>query len=194
MIHSFSAPLLKHLYVYVNTEFTHKDPIGFIPAVWFGLRANPGCIWGCHVLFENGACYRNVPIHALRFGAKGGIKGILQNWTPKEAQKWDCYGSDFSLVNYTYLEPLECVCRIGSDIFPGGEYLFTVVPCGDGYSEEPEQNKEFTFVALQHGPIRVAPTNMVLFRDRSFTTEMEESVREFPRDLKIQTEKWSCED
>ena len=37
--------LPKHQYVWVDSRFTHKDPVGFVPAVWFGLVSHPGRTW-----------------------------------------------------------------------------------------------------------------------------------------------------
>lgn len=39
---SLVGELPRHLYVYVDTEHTHQEPRGFIPAVWFGLVSYPG--------------------------------------------------------------------------------------------------------------------------------------------------------
>lgn len=55
-----------HQYVHVDTAFTHKAPeVSSTPAVWFGLVSYPGRAWGCTVLLESGAVYRNLPLHAL---------------------------------------------------------------------------------------------------------------------------------
>jgi hypothetical protein len=70
-----------------------------------------------------------------------------------------------------------------------GEYLFTAAPLGDGFSREPEQNKEFVFARLDNGRLTVQPTNRVLFEERSFT-----DVVEWPRDVRRQTAVYSCED
>ena len=71
-----------------------------------------------------------------------------------------------------------------------GTYLFTVAPVGDAYSAVPEQAKEFVFVKLDNGRLTIQPTNHVVFRDRSFTTN---DAMDFPVGLKRQTETWSCE-
>ena len=47
-----------HRYVFVDASFTHKDGIGFIPAVWYGLVSYPGRAWGCTVLLESGTRVR----------------------------------------------------------------------------------------------------------------------------------------
>lgn len=70
-----------------------------------------------------------------------------------------------------------------------GTYLFTVAPVGDGFSDTPEQSKEFTFVKLDFGRYTVQPTDRIMFEDKSFTTHK----WEWPSGFKRQTETYSCE-
>ena len=37
-ISTVTGQLPRHQYVWIDTNFTHKEPHGFIPAVWFGLE------------------------------------------------------------------------------------------------------------------------------------------------------------
>jgi len=46
MTYSLVGQLPHHLYVFIDSTFTHKEPAGFIPAVWFGLVSYPGRMWG----------------------------------------------------------------------------------------------------------------------------------------------------
>lgn len=181
MSNYFIGSIPKHQYIWVDTCFTHKYPVGFIPAVWFGLTSFPGRAWGFNVMFENGAVYRNVPPHAIGFS-----ENPEKNWDIKRSQLWDCYGYNWSTVEYTYLKGLRCLCRI-NDIHLYGQYLFTVAPIEDGFSNEPSQSKEFKFIKLDNGRITIQPTNKVLFIDKSFTEE------EVFHELKLQTETYSCE-
>ena len=171
----------RHLYVYVDSQYTHQDPCGFVPTVWFGLVSIPGRVWGINIMLESGAIYRNVPPHAIAFNSNPeSVK-----WTEKDSQLWDCYGDQWSAHQYTYLRELKCSAIIGDKHYPG-EYLFTVAPINDGFSEAPEQNKEFMFIKLNNGRLTVQPTNKVLIKDLSFTTGK-------PPKLRLQTEVWSCE-
>ena len=104
-----------------------------------------------------------------------------------QAQRWDCYGNEFSLVRYTYLSGLEARVKCAGDEHIG-EYLFTACPLGDGFSAEPEQSKEFKFFALRNGRYTAQPTNRALFIERSFTVE-----KDWPTDIQRQSEVWSCE-
>jgi len=178
---SGSLPL--HQYVHVDRSFIRKDGHGFEPAVWFGLHSHPGRMWGCHVMLECGAVYRNLPPHALAFS-----EAPDPIWTEKDAQRWDCYGRDFSLLRYTYLAGLGCVARTaGAEI--SAEYLFTAIPIADGFSEHPSQSKEFMFLRTDGNRLAVLPTDKVLFIESSFTTGPV-----WPKDLKAMSEVYSCED
>lgn len=173
----------KHQYVYVDTSHTHIEPIGFIPAVWFGLVSYPGRAWGLNVMFENGAIYRNLPPHAVAFSPDDET-----NWTVKDAQTWDCYGIEFSCLEYSYLAGLDCLVRTNGNE-EMGNYLFTVAPIGDAFSAYPEQAKEFSFIRLRNDRLTIQPTNNLIFRERSFT----DKEMLFPKGMKRQIAIWSCE-
>lgn len=183
MRHTLVGELPRHLYVWVDTGFTHKEGIGFKPAVWFGLVSYPARMWGCTLMLENGAVYRNVPPHALTFDPE-----TTKPWFPPDAQTWDCYGWDFTAIEYSYLRGLDCLARANGKEYQG-EYLFTVAPVGDGFTAYPEQAKEFMFVQLNNGRITIQPTNLVVFRERSFTG----GELKFPKGLRRQTEVWTAE-
>jgi hypothetical protein len=177
-----SGSLPQHVYCHVDRDFVRTDEqTGFEPCVWFGLRSFAGRAWGCHVLLECGAVVRDVPLHALAQHADA------EDWLLEESQHWDCYGNQFSLVRYTYLKGLEARVRCADDEHIG-EYLFTACPLNDGFSAEPAQSKEFKFFALRNGRYTAQPTNRALFIERSFTVE-----KDWPTDIKRQSEVWSCE-
>jgi len=183
-LNSVIGSLPKHQYVLVDTSFTHKAPADrWAPAVWFGLVSLPGRMWGCNVLFESGALYRGLPLHAL-----GHSNNPARKWAEWQAQRWDCYGTDWSATEYTYLKELRTKARCGGETFEG-EYLFTVVPANDAFSQVPEQGKEFTFIRLENGRFTVQPTDHLLFEERSFTT----NAGDWPTEFKRQTEIYSCE-
>jgi hypothetical protein len=174
--------LPKHQYVWADSSFTHRAAIGFIPAVWFGLVSHPGRMWGCNVMLESGAVYRGLPLHALahdRYPEDG--------WQPEHAQQWDCYGYGWTATEYTFLRSLRCRAKC-YDREVMGEYLFTVAPVGDGFSEVPEQAKEFMFIRTMNGRFTVQPTDRVIFEDKSFTTGMA-----WPVGLKRADQIYSCE-
>jgi hypothetical protein len=132
-------------------------------------------------MLECGAIVRDLPLHALaqHDGA--------EPWSPRQAQHWDCYGDQFSVVRYTYLQGLEARVRCAKEEHLGA-YMFTVCPLNDGYSAEPAESKEFKFMALRNGRYSAQPTNRVLFVDRSFT-----EGKSWPTDIQRQTEYWSSE-
>ena len=186
MIHSLVGPLPRHLYVYVDTTFTHraKQDVPYQPAVWFGLTSIPGRMWGCTVMLETGgAVYRGLPPHALAFSMDP-----EDLWTAQDAQTWDCYSIDFSTVEYPYLAGLRCLAKAGTQELPG-QHLFSVAPIGDGFSQVPEQAKEFHFIQLENGRLTIQPTNRIVYEERSFTV----GPLTFPHGLARQTEVYSCE-
>lgn len=174
----------RHLYVYVDSAFTHREPQGFLPAVWFGLVAFTGRAWGCTVMLQSGAVYRNLPPHAIAFR-----EDPEHEWRVSDAQTWDCYGRGFEAIEYEFLAGMRVKARTAS-LDLRGEYLFTVAPVGDAYSAYPDQAKEFMFIQLQNGRLTIQPTDRVVFEDLSFT---ENPDLEFPKGLKRQTEVWNSE-
>jgi hypothetical protein len=183
MKYTLTGQLPRHIYCWVDTRHTHKDGDGFARAVWFGIVSYPGRMWGCTVMLESGAIYRNLPAHAICFDPPP-----TGAWTPQDAQTWDCYGLEFTALEYDFLRGLECKVRANGKEHIG-EYLFTVAPVGDGFSAYPEQAKEFTFVKLDSGWMTVQPTNHIVFRERSFT----DNKLEFPKGMKRQLEVWTVE-
>lgn len=182
MMFSHTGSIPRHRYVFVDSHFTHKEPIGFIPAVWFGLVSFPSRAWGCTVLLESGAIYRNIPLHALATS-----QTPEPRWTEQDAATWDCYGYHWSTHEYDYLRELRCKVRANGKEHDG-EYMFSVSPMLDGFSAYPEQGKEFTFCKLENGRITAQPTNHTVFIERSFTIDPG-----FPKGLKRQVEIYSSE-
>ena len=172
----------KHQYIWVDSSFTHKKACGFVRAIWFGLVSFPGRAWGLNAMFETGGIYRSIPPHAISFCEYPKQK----IWEEDDAQLWDCYGYNWTSIEYTYLRGLNCSCKIKDNIF-NGDYLFTVAPIEDGFSNAPEQSKEFKFIKLDNGRMTIQPTNKVLFKDNSFTDQSQVP------ELKLQTEIYSCE-
>lgn len=176
-LHTGSGNLPRHIYCHVDSSFLRKGGSGFEPCVWFGVQSTPGRAWGLHVVLECGAIYRGLPPHSLSFTGNGGPYNL------QEAQMWDCYGDQFSLLEYSYLSGLRCETIDGR----WGRYLFTAVPLNDSFTAEPEQSKEFSFIALDNGRLTILPTNAFRVHDKSFT------VGDWPRDLKVSTNVWRVE-
>jgi hypothetical protein len=183
MKYTLVGELPRHIYCYVDSTYTHKEPQGFIPCVWFGLVSYPGRVWGCTVMLESGAIYRNVPAMAIAFRPEP-----ASPWSANEAQTWDCYGEDFTLLEYNYLSGLQCNAKTKRGEFIG-EYLFTAAPIGDGFSAVPEQAKEFCFIKLDIGRLTVQPTDKVVFDEPSFTI----GELDFPSGLARQSYVFSTE-
>lgn len=181
MTYSQAGQLSAHQYCMVDAAFISRGT-GWIPCVWFGLVSIPGRAWGCTVMLECGAVYRAIPPHALAFSTDA-----EPDWPIKRAQRWDCYGREFSIIEYTYLRGLNVEANVGGKILEG-EYLFTAAPIDDGFSRKPEQAKEFMFIKLYNGRITIQPTDKVLFHEKSFVEP------KWPTDLVSISQVYSCED
>lgn len=175
---SGSLPVHQYCFVQPNAIGEH----GWLPVAWFGLSSYPGRTWGCHVLLECGAIYRNVPLHQLA------SRQTEIDWLPAHGQTWDCYGHEFSVLEYNFLRTRGAIARLRDGSQHGGKYLCTIVPLGDAWSTHPDQGKEFTLIALDNGRYTAQPTDRVLFEDVSFTRKIE-----WPTWLKRQTQTWSAE-
>lgn len=180
MKNTFAGPLPRHLYVWVDSNFTHKEPCGLVPAVWFGMNSYPGRAWGLNVMLENGAIYRNLPPHAITFSPV-----VLVDWPINKAQFWDCYGWDWTALIYPYLDGLACRTIWGDE----GQYLFSVAPVGDAFSAYPEQAKEFLFIQLDNNRLTIQPTNHVFMDEKSFTLPKTSPTPRLVRQNKV----WHCE-
>lgn len=183
MHNTLVGQLTNHIYCLIDSQYTHKVSIGFIPVVWFGLVSYPGRVWGCTVMLESGAIFRNLPPHAIAFR-----EDAAKNWEASDAQCWDCYGYDFTVLEYDYLRGLDCKAMAGAKE-EMGSYLFTVAPVADAFSAYPEQAKEFVFIKLDNGRLTIQPTNNVVFRELSFTSK----DLDFPKGVKRQTEIYTAE-
>jgi len=181
-MNSFTGPLPRHRYIWIDSAFLYKESRGFLRAVWFALASWPGRAWGCTVVLECGACYRNLPPHALAF-----CPDPEPHWPITAAQRWDCYGWEWSANCYPYLAEQRVCARYENKDEQNGNYLFSVAPLNDGFSAEPSQNKEFTFIALDNGRLTIQPTDYVLFADTSFTTP------HWPTGIQRQRDTYSCE-
>jgi hypothetical protein len=157
----------------------------FSDAVWFGLTAVPGRAWGCTVMLKCGALYRGLPLHALTHG-----EIAIMDWDINDAQRWDCFGWNFTTIEYDYLMGLSCKVWIASrKTWEVGRYLFTAEPYGDGFSMSPQQTKSHHFIALNNGRITAVPGNNVLWKESSFTNTSDK-----PQWLRSQPHVWSGEE
>lgn len=188
MLNTVVGSLVTHRYVWVDTTFTHAvtQTPRFQPAVWFGLVSLPGRMWGCTVMLESGAVYRALPPMAIAFTA---MPDDDDDDTYEEAaQTWDCYTTDFTVIEYPYLTGLRCLAKTDTIVRPG-RHLFSVAPVGDGFSAVPEQAKEFHFIQLDSGRLTIQPTNRVVYQDASFTI----APASFPVGMTSQTDIYRCE-
>ncbi|NBO70784.1 MAG: hypothetical protein EBU66_10275 [Bacteroidetes bacterium] len=181
MLYTGSGNIPHHIYCWVDSSFVRKyaPKYTFEPCIWFGLHSKPGHSWGCHIMLECGAVYRGVPPHALAFDVAPDPM-----WSLLDSQIWDCYGDQFSVVRYDYLNGQRAEIR-SNGLF--GRYLFTAIPMNDGFTMEPTQSKEFMFIELDNGRLCIMPTNELRFHDKSFTEG------DWPTNIKLNTTSWRVE-
>ena len=173
--------LQTHRYIWVDSQYTHEEPVGLVEAMWVGLTSIPGRAWGINVILrDGGALYRNIPPHAVSFTADPG-----QEWEISQAQLWDCYSYHFTVLQNPIMRGMQMSVKVEDKVLHG-EYLFSTAHLHDGWSDAPEQDKEFIFVKLNNGRLTIQPTNRVRFIDHSFVTEA------LPK-LKLQENVYSCE-
>lgn len=185
MLYTHVGELPRHIDCWVDDCAVLREPEGkVIPCRWFGLSSHPGRVWGCTVLLENGAVYRDIPPHRLAFHDR-----TAATWTPEDAQRWDCYGWQFTTLVYRALDGLDCQVSVGDGDLVFGTYLFTAAPFGDGFSDDPRQDKEFCFVQLHNGRLTIQPTDKVQFTEKSWTTH----AGEWPSGLRRSDTIWRCE-
>lgn len=172
--------LLSHKYIYIDSFYTHEEPIGLVEAMWVGLTSIPSRVWGINVILrDGGALYRNIPPHAVSFS-----KNSKDKWSVQNSQLWDCYSYDFTILENHILKGLSVSTKIDNEVLTG-EYIFSTTHLNDGWSDSPDQDKEFIFIKLDNGRLTIQPTNRVVFIDKSYTTP------NLPK-LKLQEDIYTC--
>jgi len=176
-----------HQYVEVDRKFLSRgERDGWEEAVWFAVSAVPHRAWGLTVLLKCGAIYRGLPPHAVVLDPVGKVI----EWTLPQAQRWDCFGYDFTCHRHAYLRELDCSAYIFPDRrWLPGSYLFTADFYDDAYSLEPSQTKSSHFIALDNGRLAVLPGNNLLWEEASFTRAQEK-----PSWLRVQNQSWHAEE
>jgi hypothetical protein len=170
-----------HRYIWVDSKYTHQNPVGPVEAMWVGLTSIPARTWGINVILrEGGALYRNIPPNAVRFKEEA-----KKNWRIEESQLWNCYSYNFTILENPILRGLSVTAKVNQNILKG-TYLFSATHLNDGWSDSPEQDKEFIFIQLTNGRLTIQPTNRVAFIDHSYI------LPTLPK-LKLQDTIYSCE-
>jgi hypothetical protein len=184
-VHNIDLPRHRYVYVCEDAVLRRGNPLQTIPAVWWGMSATPGRMFGCHVLLENGAVVVDLPLHVLRQHAIGAA--VL--WYPEDAQRWDAYGAQLAAHEPAYLSGLSCEVLSPTHTRTGmtGTLWFYVDHVRDGYSLEPAQHKHHWVVALDNGAFTCVPQDMLLVTERSFTAVT--GVPPIERQVRL----WTCE-
>lgn len=167
MTHTKTGPLPTSQFIFVNTEFTHEQPIGYALAHWVQVVSIPGRAWGLNVLFaDGGMLYRNVPPWAIAFDPEP------EYISPEQTQMWNCYSDDFTLLECPHLLGMRCEVHVAENAVLKGEYLFQSTHINDPYSAAPDQDKTMIWVRTDCGRLTIYPNNRVLFRDPCFISDL----------------------
>lgn len=177
---------IPHFYALIRREFLfnleeHQNELEEV--VVFGLASVSGRALGFHVLTEGGGIYWRVPIHAL---CHGDPKEIDERPHLQDVQAWDCFGEDVTVTTFDYLVGMGCEAAIQGQHLEG-EYAFTVDWTGNGFSDEPSQNKCLHILKLDNGWFAAMPNNRIRWFDKSFT------IGEAWPQYKTNTQLWRCE-
>jgi len=185
MIHAANLP--QHQYCWVDKSIMSDGEVkGWEEGVWFGLLSTPHRAWGCSVMLKCGALYRGLPLHALCHDRVG----FDVEWGIGDAQRWDCFGYNFSPIRYDYLRELDVDVWVAKrQNWFEGHYVFTAEPYEDSYSLEPSQTKSHNFIALENGRYTCVPNNNVLWKESSFVKSQGK-----PNWLRVQSDSWHAEE
>ena len=183
----YAANLPQHQYCWVDKSImSNGEAEGWEEGVWFGLLSTPHRAWGCSVMLKCGALYRGLPLHALCHDRVG----FDTKWEIGDAQRWDCFGYNFSPIRYDYLRELDVDVWIAKrQNWVSGHYVFTAEPYEDSYSLEPSQTKSHNFIALSNGRYTCVPNNNILWKESSFVKSQGR-----PSWLRVQSETWHAEE
>jgi len=184
MSHNIDLPHHRYVWVIEKAVYRKSSQEKAIPAVWWGISATPGRMFGCHVLLESGAMVVDLPLHALRHEPDA-THYVL----PELAQRWDAYGWDIEAHQPAYLSGLDCqvLDPTHKHVAGTGNLWFFLDHVGDGYSFEPGQHKHHWIVAMHEGHFDCVPQDMLLIKEASFTVL--DGIPPVTRQTKI----WSCE-
>lgn len=160
-----NADLPKPVEVLVRREFLYDFQKGhgeFVPAWAFGVVAKQGCCLGFYVLLETGACWADMPIHALVFDKEAPARRL------SDIQPWDCASYDLTVIEFSYLKGAPVMVLLPDATLVRGHYICTVDYAGAGFAET-DEHKCTHLIRTEDGLLVGQPNNRCLFGDASFT-------------------------
>ena len=173
MLYTKQGSLITSKFIWVDTNYTHEEPIGWVEAQWVQICSIPDRAWGLNVIFRDGGMlYRNVPPWAISFWPDGG------SLLPEETQMWNCYSDQFTILECPHLLGRKCEILTCNGIVDG-EYLFQTTHLNDSYSAAPDQDKTMIWAVTTEGRLTIFPNNRVYLKDESYIIESE------PKRLKL---------
>jgi len=189
-VHEGSIPPQK---VWIRSEFLYDGESHhgeFSRGVMISVRCIPGQAALFQVLLENGVLRDKLPISAICH------ERVLPARPFHHLQLWNCFSSNFSIVELSYLCGLRVDVRMKDGTWEPGNYLWTIQWGQDGafgvdlsLAEDPAEHKSAHFIELKSGEFALQPNNRLRWYEPSFVTV------EFPQrpDYKVNTKSWNCE-
>ena len=181
---SYLNTSIPEFYCLARKEFfyNHKKGFGeFEPVICFGARSRGGRSLEFHVMTNSGMQFMGLPAHALC--SKPCDKPKLE-----DSQLWDCFGEDFEVEKFDYLEGMRCKYRRESDgQMLEGKYMMTFDWTDNAYSDDPSQRKNAHLIELDSGNYTLQPNNRTLWFDPAWT-DKEPSL-----DWEVNEQVWSSE-
>ena len=155
---------VKDSYLFQNDTFTSATK-GTLTSV--RAMSNQALQFG--VLLDTGAHFLGIPINALSqegFGLK-----------LKDAQAYDCIGSDIEVITYETMRFCPCRTKLFSNQYLDGYYLFSV-EFRSGLARHPEQWKQFHVISTKLGLIAY-PQYRTIFMDDALCPKWSEPVPQY---------------
>lgn len=176
-----NAPI-PHFYCHARAEFfynleSHHGE--FFDVMVFGVASSPGRALGWHVMTDTGAVFWRLPIHALCHKKTAPARKL------NELQLWDSFGEKVTATQFPALLGVKTRALLANKSTADGEYMFTVDWWGNGYSDNPGQNKCAHILQLNEGNYAALPNNRILWAESSWVSKPFETVPDFQRNTHV---------
>jgi hypothetical protein len=181
---SYLNSSIPEFYCLGRKEFFYNQKKGFGEyenVMVFGARCRAGRAIEFHVVTDSGMQFMGLPPHALCTKPCERPKLI-------DSQLWDCFGDEFEVTKFDYLENMRCKYRRESDgKMLDGNYVMTFDWTDNAFSDDPSQRKNAHLIALDSGNYTLQPNNRTLWFDPAWTD------KEPPLDWEVNEKIWSSE-
>lgn len=117
-----------------------------------------------HALFDFGAHYSGLPLHAFYHAPPTG-----KQYAPDFLQLWSCFDDDPAVIEYDYLGGKRVSVMMKDRSTVWGTYCTTIYWPSSAFTRESTQYKEGHLILLDNGQIALQPNNRLVWHDPSWT-------------------------